>query len=316
MITSDRIAVICIAYNHQDWIEETLESVKMQDYHSKELIIVDNGSEDNTKEIIKKWVNQSSGMLSVQTVFYNEIQPYCQLFNESLSRANSQFILDLSGDDVLYPDHLSKSIEVLKKGPNAAFVFSDAYILEPEGVVNTFYKRSNSGELEEEIELGTLYETLIKSNKICSPTIVFNAPILIREGGYDSSLYYEDFDIQLRLARKYPILFSDHIGVLKRKHSRSLSASQYQRYQSKMLPSTVAVCRKIQQMNRQESENKALGLRILYELKHALWSANFQSAEDLISIGDEIGLKGIKLMLYKFWVKKRLDISWLYVKIT
>ena len=316
MITSDRIAVICIAYNHQDWIEETLESVKMQDYYSKELIIVDNGSEDNTKEIIKKWVNQSSGMLSVQTVFYNEIQPYCQLFNESLSKANSQFILDLSGDDVLYPDHLSKSIEVLKKGPNAAFVFSDAYILEPEGVVNTFYKRSNSGELEEEIELGTLYETLIKSNKICSPTIVFNAPILIREGGYDSSLYYEDFDIQLRLARKYPILFSDHIGVLKRKHSSSLSASQYQRYQSKMLPSTVAVCRKIQQMNRQESENKALGLRILYELKHALWSANFQSAEDLISIGDEIGLKGIKLMLYKFWVKKRLDISWLYVKIT
>ncbi len=316
MITSDRIAVICIAYNHQDWIEETLESVKMQDYYSKELIIVDNGSEDNTKEIIKKWVNQSSGMLSVQTVFYNEMQPYCQLFNELLSKANSQFILDLSCDDVLYPDHLSKSIEVLKKGPNAAFVFSDAYILEPEGVVNTFYKRSNSGELEEEIELGTLYETLIKSNKICSPTIVFNAPILIREGGYDSSLYYEDFDIQLRLARKYPILFSDHIGVLKRKHSRSLSASQYQRYQSKMLPSTVAVCRKIQQMNRQESENKALGLRILYELKHALWSANFQSAEDLISIGDEIGLKGIKLMLYKFWVKKRLDISWLYVKIT
>lgn len=316
MITSDRIAVICIAYNHQDWIEETLESVKMQDYYSKELIIVDNGSEDNTKEVIKKWVNQSSGMLSVQTVFYNEMQPYCQLFNELLSKANSQFILDLSGDDVLYPDHVSKSIEVLKKGPNAAFVFSDAYILEPEGVVKTFYNRTNSGDLEEEIELSTLYETLIKSNKICSPTIVFNAPILIREGGYDSSLYYEDFDIQLRLARKYPILFSDHIGVLKRKHSRSLSASQYQRYQSKMLPSTVAVCRKIQQMNKQESENKALGLRILYELKHALWSANFKSAEELISIGDEIGLKGIKLMLYKFWVKKRLDISWLYGKIT
>lgn len=316
MITSDRIAIICIAYNHQDWIEETLESVKMQDYHSKELIIVDNGSEDDTKEIIKKWVNQSSGMLSVQTVFYDEMQPYCQLFNDMLSRSNSQFVIDLSGDDVLYPDHLSKSIEVLKQEPNAAFVFSDAYILEPEGVVKTFYKRSISGELAEEIELGTIYETLIRSNKICSSTIVFNAPILIKEGGYDPSLYYEDFDIQLRLSRKYPLLFSGHIGVLKRKHSKSLSASQYQRYQSKMLPSTVAVCRKIQQMNRQESENKALGIRILYELKHALWSANFKSGEDLISIGDEIGLKGFKLMLYKFWAKKRWDISWLYIKIT
>lgn len=316
MITSDRIAIICIAYNHQDWIEETLESVKMQDYHSKELIIVDNGSEDDTKEIIKKWVNQSSGMFSVQTVFYDEMRPYCQLFNDMLSRSNSQFVIDLSGDDVLYPDHLSKSIEVLKKEPNAAFVFSDAYILELEGVVKTFYKRSISGELGEEIELGNIYETLIKSNKICSPTIVFNAPILIKEGGYDPALFYEDFDIQLRLARKYPLLFSDHIGVLKRKHSNSLSASQYQRYQSKMLPSTVAVCRKIQQMNRQESENKALGVRILYELKHALWSANFKPGEDLISIGDEIGLTGFKFMLYKLWVKRRWDLSWLYIKIT
>lgn len=316
MITSDRIAIICIAYNHQDWIEETLESVKMQDYHSKELIIVDNGSEDDTKEIIKKWVNQNSGMLSVQTVFYKEMQPYCQLFNDMLSRSNSQFVIDLSGDDVLYPDHLSKSVEVLKQDTNAAFVFSDAYILEPGGIVKTFYKRSISGELEEEIELRNIYETLIRSNKICSPTIVFNAPILIKEGGYDPALYYEDFDIQVRLSRKYPLLFSDHIGVLKRKHSKSLSASQYQRYQSKMLPSTVAVCRKIQQMNRQESENKALGVRILYELKHALWSANFKSGEDLISIGDEIGLTGFKFMLYKLWAKRRWDISWLYIKIT
>ncbi|MDI1322137.1 MAG: glycosyltransferase [Algoriphagus sp.] len=316
MNTSDKVTIICIAFNHQDWIEETLESVKMQDYYAKELIIVDNGSEDETKEIIKKWVNQSSGRLSVQTVFYEETQPYCQLFNDMLAKVNSQFVVDLSGDDVLYPDHLSKSVEVLRLDPKAAFVFSDAYILESEGIVKTFYRRSIGGELEEEIELGTIYETLIRSNLICSPTIVFNAPILIKEGGYDSSLYYEDFDIQLRLARTYPILFSNHIGVLKRKHSKSLSASQYQRYQSKMLPSTVAVCRKIQQMNRQDSENKALGIRILYELKHGLWSANFQAAEDLITIGNDIKLKGLKFLLFKFWAKRRWDISWLYVKIT
>lgn len=316
MNTSDLVTIICIAYNHQDWIEETLESVKMQDYHAKELIIVDNGSEDNTKAVIKKWVNQSSGMLSVQTIYIEESQPYCQLFNDMLAKTNSQFLIDLSGDDVLYPDHLSKSVEVLRMDPTAAFVFSDAYILEPEGVVKTFYKRSISGDLAEEIELGIIYETLIRSNRICSPTVVFNAPILIREGGYDPALYYEDFDIQLRLARKYPLLFSDHIGVLKRKHSNSLSASQYQRYQSKMLPSTVVVCRKIQQMNTQESENKALGQRILYELKHALWSANFHAAEDLISIGEEIRLKGLSFLFYKFWMKMRWDLSWLYVNIT
>ncbi len=316
MNTSNLVTIICIAYNHQDWIEETLESVKIQDYYAKELIIVDNGSEDATKEIIKKWVNQSSGMLSVQTVFNDKSKPYCQLFNDMLAKVNSQFVVDLSGDDILYPDHLTKSVEVLQLDPSAAFVFSDAYILEQDGLLKTFYKRSIAGELQEEIELGLMYETLIQSHKICSPTIVFNAPILIREGGYDPSLYYEDFDIQLRLARKYALLFSDHIGVLKQKHSKSLSASQYQRYKSKMLPSTVVVCRKIHQMNTQESENKALGKRIIYELKHALWSANFQVADDLISIGEEISLKGFSFMLYKFWGKTRWDLSWLYIKIT
>ena len=316
MKTSDKVTIICIAYNHQEWIEDTLHSVKMQDYNAKELIIIDNGSKDKTKEIIQKWVNQSSGKLSVQTIYIEESQPYCQLFNDMLAKVNSQYVVDLSGDDVLYPDHLTKSLEVLKLDPNAAFVFSDAYILEPDGVVKSFYKRNLSGELEEEIELSVMYETLIKSNRISSPTIVFNAPILIREGGYDSSLHYEDFDIQLRLARKYPLLFSDHIGVLKRKHAESLSASQYQRYHSKMLPSTVVVCRKIQQMNIQESENKALGIRILYELKHALWSANFQAAADLISIGEEIKLRKISFLIYKFWLKMRWDLSWVYVKIT
>lgn len=316
MKTSNVVTIICIAYNHEDWIEEAIQSVKMQDYNAKELIIIDNGSKDKTKDIIQKWVNQSAGMLSVQTIYLEESQPYCQVFNDMLAKINSQYVVDLSGDDVLYPEHLSQSLKILKLDPTAAFVFSDAYLLEPDGVVKTFYKRDLSEELIEEIELSVMYETLIRSNRICSPTIVFNAPVLIREGGYDSSLHYEDFDIQIRLARKYPLLFSDHIGVMKRKHSNSLSASQYQRYHSKMLPSTVVVCRKIQRMNTQESENLALGIRILYELKHALWSANFQSAEDLISIGKEIRLKKITFFLYKFWHKMRWDLSWLYIKIT
>jgi len=316
MKVTDRVTVICIAFNHEKWIEETLESVRLQDYYSKELIIIDNGSTDNTPEIIRKWVSQRSGNMSVQTLFYGQEQPYCSLFNESLKTLASQYVVDLSGDDVLYPDHLFRSIEQLKRAPFAAFVFSDAYILSPEGEIKTFYKRDSAGELTEEIAQGELYETLIEHNYICSPTIVFNAKILEKEGGYDSKLYYEDFDIQLRLSRKHPVVYSDHIGVLKRQHPKSLSSGQYQRYKSKMLPSTLLVCQKIKDMNVNQEEDRALGKRILYELKHALWSANFEPAQGFVKLGEEIGLKGLEFTFYKFWLKKRYDFSWLYLQIT
>ncbi|WP_332911321.1 glycosyltransferase family 2 protein [Algoriphagus boritolerans] len=228
------------------------------------------------------------------------------MFNQILAEAKGHYVIDLSGDDVLYPDHLSHSLEVLKMAPFAAFVFSDAYIMDQMGEVRTFYKRNNAGQLIEEIELSNIYETLIRRNFICSPTLVFNKAILIKEGGYDESLYYEDFDIQVRLSRNHPVVFSDHIGVLKRKHSRSMSALQYQVYQSKMLPSTVKVCSKIRGMNIYPEENKALKKRILYELKHALWSANFGPARELVVLGEEIGMKGLKFWIYKLWAKKRL----------
>lgn len=315
MKIADRVTIICIAYNHEKWIEETLESVRLQDYYSKELIIIDNGSTDLTPEIIRRWVSQRSGNMSVQAIYMKEEMPYCGLFNQFLGTLSSQYVVDLSGDDVLYPDHLSLSLDQLRKTTEAAFVFSDAYILSVDEEIKTFYKRNSYGDLEEEILQGELYETLIEHNYICSPTIVFNAKILEKEGGYDSGLYYEDFDIQLRLARNYQAVFSDHVGVLKRQHDKSLSSRQYQRYKSKMLPSTLIVCQKVKEMNIYPGEDKALGKRVLYELKHALWSANFETAAGFVKLGEEIDLKGIKFGIYKFWVKKRYDLSWLYLQI-
>lgn len=315
MIYSETVSVICICYNHAPWIVECLESVRLQNYSSKELFVVDNGSTDNSLEVIEKWINESSGSIPVELISISESRPYPQVFNEILAKTKGQFIIDLSGDDVLYPEHFFISVSMLKKSPEAAFVFSDAYILDDEEVVKTFYKRKTGGELIEVIETSKIYETLVRSYSICSPTVVFNRPILVKEGGYDEQLSYEDFDIQIRMARKYPLLFSDHVGVLKREHDDSMSSHQYQAYNSKMLPSTLIVCRKIKEMNETEDENAALKTRVLYELKHALWSANFEVAKGFIDLGVEIGIKNPIFLVYKIWASLKLDISWLYTHV-
>jgi glycosyltransferase involved in cell wall biosynthesis len=279
-------------------------------------VIIDNGSIDQTSEKIKSWISRQEDYFQVRFFQYPDIQSYCKLFNDFLKLATGKYLVDLSGDDLLYPEHLSASILELSKVPSAALVFSDAYLLDEKSRIRTFYRRRPSGELKDEFELSNCYETLVKKNLICSPTMVFNTEILRNEGGYDEELYYEDFDVQLRLARNYPIVFSNHIGVLKRIHSQSMSSKQYQKYRSKMLPSTVKVCAKILKMNRTIEENNALAERIQYELKHALWSANFESSQDLVNLGDELGIRNIGFFCYKIWAKKKWDISWLYTKLT
>ena len=315
METAGCVTVVCIAYNHGQWIEETLDSVRLQDYPELQLIVVDNGSTDDTADKIREWVAQSAGSLDVQTIYHTESQPYCPLFNQVIASVDSQFLIDLSGDDVLCPQHLSVSVAALRANPEAAFSFSDATILEHSGTVNGYYKRDSSGMVTNNPDLENLYVTLIGRSCICSPTVVFDTAILKKEGGYDESLFYEDFDILIRLARNHRAAFSDHIGVLKRKHAYSMSAAQYLPYQSKMLPSTVRVCAKIRQMNKSPEENQALGIRVLFELKHALWSANFESARDLIQLGKELELKTPIFRIYRIWAKSGWDISWLYLKL-
>ena len=308
---TNRVTIICIAFNHEKWVEKALISVLLQDFEDRELIVVDNGSKDRTPDIIKEWVKNNTDKLSVTAIYKSKSEPYCQLFNEVLSRVESEFVVDLSGDDFLYENHLSLSIAKLQQTPTAAFVFSDAMILDENGEQSTFYKREDYKELAEETQANRMYEILIRRSYISAPTVVFNTDLLKQIGGYDASLAYEDFDVQLRLSRDFSIVFSEHIGVLKRKHGDSLSASQYQRYQSKMLPSTLRVCEKIKEMNKSSIENDALAERILFELKHTLWSANFEVAKGFVKLAEEMNIQGIQFNLYKLWLRVRLDISWL-----
>lgn len=94
-----------------------------------------------------------------------------------------------------------------------------------------------------------------------------------------------------------------------------MSARQYLPHRSRMLPSTVKVCSKILQMNHSPEENRALEVRILYELKHALWSANFEPARELVRLGETLGMNSLRFKLYKIWARHAWDISWIYVKV-
>lgn len=313
MVTNPLVTIILTSYNQVLFVKDALESVRVQDYTNIELIVVDNGSSDNSPAVIKYWFEKNIINFPYTCIFREKPLPYCKSFNSAFSSARGKYLIDLSGDDMLSRDHISLSVAKLQDYLGSACCFSDVLLIKKRGRKRTFYKRSPSGKLKQKVRMGDIYKDIVKKYVLPSASLVFDADIFRKEGGYDEELVYEDFDIMVRLARKYQFVFTNHIGVKKRIHPKSFSASQYKAKNSLMLPSTLKVCQKIHKMNRSSKEKRALLFRVMHEAKHALWSANFEMAKGFIDLADELNPKAAKLNWYKKWLKNRWDFSGLYV---
>lgn len=308
------VTIICTAFNHEVYIEQALDSVLAQDYPKLELIIVDNASQDRTKKIIENRTLVNPNKIPIQKIFRVDPLPYCASFNDAFLLSKGKYFIDLSGDDSLQPDHIRYSVDKLESNPDAVICFSDAYLKKGKGQLKTFYPRDKEGHLQSTVMQGDLYEKLVKMHMILSVTMMVRSESFKSIGMYDESLSYEDFDIMVRLAREHPFIFSDHIGVVKNIHSKSLSSGQYRTRNSIMLPSTLKVCYKIKAMNRTEGEDKALKERVIFELKHTLFSANFDVAEGFLELAKSLGASGLVFWIFRMWAKNQWDISGFYSK--
>ncbi|AGA79061.1 glycosyltransferase [Echinicola vietnamensis] len=310
------VSVIVICHNHGDYVFEALNSVLSQEYPSLEMIIVDNGSQDGSIDKIKTWLWMNDKERSVKSFLYEHPINYCEAFNEALETAQGDYVIDLSGDDVLIPSHLEKSVQALRQCPEAGLCSSNANLINEEGKhIDTFFPVNQKGHVMGQVPEGEVYERVVMRYCVCTPTIVFDSVKLKQIGGYNEALVYEDFDIMTRLARKYPFAFSDHIGVNKRIHGKAFSRQQYKTKSSSMLDSTVKVCKNIAIMNRTGFERKALIYRCVHEAKHALASANFGPADELLHLAESLGANGLAVKLLRLWHGMKLDVSFLYERL-
>ena len=101
------VSVICTAYNHEDFIDEALQSVVSQDYPNVELIVIDNASTDATAGRISAFIAHHP---TIQFIQNRENLGLNRAFNQGLTRAGGRYVIDLSADDVLLPNRIRKQV--------------------------------------------------------------------------------------------------------------------------------------------------------------------------------------------------------------
>ncbi|MBS1978189.1 MAG: glycosyltransferase [Bacteroidetes bacterium] len=266
------VSVICLCYRHAGFITEAVESVIRQTYKNVELIVVDDMSPDRSREVLAGLQHKYPAM---KVVLPPTNLGNCKAFNLGWSKSSGDFVIDLAGDDVLMPNRIAEGVMALQSSPaNTGVQFTDAYIIDASGAV---LGRHSDRYPHAAIPQGDVYEQLISSYFICSPTMMIRREVLVTLGGYDEKLAYEDFDFWIRSARTYQFCYSPEPLVMKRIVKGSMGEQQHRRGSSQLW-STLEVCKKILHLNRIPSENKALRDRIIYEAQRAVRVGEFSLA--------------------------------------
>lgn len=107
-----KVSILLAVYNCGKYIEESILSVIGQQYNNWELVIVNNGSTDNTLDVITKYVALDKRIISVSL----EEKGKCKAYNKAFEISSGSIICFLAGDDILTPDSLFKRVEPIERG--------------------------------------------------------------------------------------------------------------------------------------------------------------------------------------------------------
>ncbi|MEJ2704216.1 MAG: glycosyltransferase [Sedimentisphaerales bacterium] len=208
------VSVVMPVYNGADYIGQAVDSVLSQDYSNLELVVIDDGSTDNTRQIVLdhndkriKYLHQANkGVSSAR--------------NLGLHQAKGQYIIPLDADDMMAPACITKHLAEFKKHPEADLVYSDVLLIDESGRPLRPMKKPEYSDRRH------LIRDLFRAGHPIVPfRLGIKRSVFDKIGFYDESLLVgEDYDMMRRFAKAE--LVAHHLGEalhLRRVQSNSLT---------------------------------------------------------------------------------------------
>lgn len=269
MSKSPLVSVICLCFNHEKFVEETLQSVINQTYKNIEIIVLDDYSVDNSVKIIEQFINHNPNIIFIK----NETNlGNTKSFNKALKKSNGNFVIDLAADDVLLPNCVELQIEKFENSSyeNLGIVYGNAELISENGNYYSYYFDVDiSKKVIEKRKTGNIYLDIISGgNSLCSVSAMIKKEVLEKLNGFDENLDYEDLDFWIRSSKIYNFDFIDEILVKKRIVPNSLGTKFHdnKKKSKKINFSTYKILQKTLKLNQTKPENRAVLKRIHYEM--------------------------------------------------
>lgn len=209
--TEPLVSILIPSYNHEKYIQEAVLSVVKQTYKNIELIIVDDGSFDKTTDILLELHKKYNFNLTLQS--NKGIIPTLRILRQ---KAKGKYIALLASDDFFHCEKIERLVNFLEQNLHYAMVYSKITIVD-----------NNSNELtkiEEPYKSGKIFEELLMGDFFINSVGVLINKEVYMQFDYDEG-YIEDFQMWLKIAKRYEVGFYNEFLSYYRKHDNHLSSN-------------------------------------------------------------------------------------------
>jgi len=300
------VTAIIPTYNRAQLIREALDSVFAQSRQVDEIIVVDDGSTDNTPEVLRPYGDR------IRYIEQRNSGPGAAR-NRGLKEAKGDYIAFLDSDDIWVKDKTKIQMDFFNRHPHLDFVFGDMANFTPtkdndmpeikNSEVHNYFTAHSSN-------LERIFDCLIIESVIPTPTVVFKRSCVSRIGFFDEKLKIaEDLDYWLRAARTCRFGFINAVLAKRRRHDGNLIKDW-----ALMMEALIQVLTRIEKTEVSlTAETKRLLADKLYRTRYDLGSFFFKKG-DFASAWVHLS-KGVpaKLVNYKWLIKLVLSFLLRYI---
>jgi glycosyltransferase involved in cell wall biosynthesis len=214
-----RVSVLIPTFNRARYLPEAVSSVLNQTYRDLEVVIVDDGSTDNTAEVVRAFGDPRVRYLC------QENRGTSAALNTAWRAARGEHIARLDSDDAWLPNFLAALVPALEADAELGVIYARAQAMDAQGkplaqIMGAAPRFP-----------GKMLKSLLYADCVCPIAVVLRAACLARVGGYDESLPgTEDWDVWLRMAEHFRFEYRDKILARYRFHPQNITGARSEQY--------------------------------------------------------------------------------------
>jgi alpha-1,3-rhamnosyltransferase len=257
-----RVSVVVPSYNHAPFVEAALRSVFGQTRAPAQLLVIDDGSRDDSPRVIEKTLNDCPFPCEL---IARANRGLCATLNEGLSKTAGRYFAYLGSDDLWLPDFLAARVAALEGRERAVLAYGHAFLINERGEVEDCTKdwATYADGNARRMLLADTYAPM-------SPTVVYRRAALARHG-WNERARLEDYELYLRLSGDGEFAFDPRVLSAWRRHGANTSRDFVWMIEARL------------EAQRNAAPHLGLSAGELARYQRAL---NFAGAEDLLRLGD------------------------------
>ncbi len=203
------ISVIMTTYNCGEYISQAIKSVLNQTYKNFELLIIDDGSTDNTQEIVKGFKDERI------IYFKTDHIGYSAAINLGLNRAKYDWVSYCDADDIIHPNKIFRQYQLIRKENN--LIFTNTAYFKRNKILYNISIQNNLNLIKEKIALHGHF----------GPSVLYNRKFVLSREGHNSNLIaFGDYDLLLRVMDESQIILQPQILYYQRLREGSMSTTE------------------------------------------------------------------------------------------